>query len=160
MILFTITGVSMGGSGVWDLASRLPGRFAAIAPVCGEIGPPGVPASAHDASRSAQASSVYAQVARKIAGTPVWIFHGADDPVVPAAAPRRMEAALKAAGGSVAQRARLRASKGPVITGRQWIDACRGRTARPARTSATAARAEITLAEEGSPRSARSSRSP
>jgi len=70
----TLTGVSMGGSGVWDLASRFPGRFAAIAPVCGEIGPPGVPASAHDASRSAQASSVYAQVARKSPGHPSGSF--------------------------------------------------------------------------------------
>jgi predicted peptidase len=30
-----LTGVSMGGSGTWDLATRAPGLFAAIMPVCG-----------------------------------------------------------------------------------------------------------------------------
>lgn len=31
-----VTGLSMGGYGVWDLISRYPNRFAAAVPVCGE----------------------------------------------------------------------------------------------------------------------------
>lgn len=33
-----LTGVSSGGSGTWSIASRHPGRFAAIVPLCGEGG--------------------------------------------------------------------------------------------------------------------------
>ncbi|MGH9759541.1 MAG: alpha/beta fold hydrolase [Blastocatellia bacterium] len=32
-----LTGVSMGGYGVWDIATNFPGVFAALAPVCGGI---------------------------------------------------------------------------------------------------------------------------
>src|SRR6266542_3250294 len=32
-----LTGLSMGGNGTWHLAYRYPGRFAAIAPICGFV---------------------------------------------------------------------------------------------------------------------------
>ena len=32
-----LTGLSMGGYGTWDMAMRAPGRFAALAPVCGGV---------------------------------------------------------------------------------------------------------------------------
>jgi predicted esterase len=57
-----LTGLSMGGFGTWSLASRFPGRFAAIAPVCG--------------GGNSGMSAVLGNI-------PVWIFHGARDPVVP-----------------------------------------------------------------------------
>ncbi|HEU0016657.1 MAG TPA: prolyl oligopeptidase family serine peptidase, partial [Longimicrobium sp.] len=43
----------------------------------------------------------YAAYARAIGRTPVWIFHGDADPVVPVDESRRMAAALRAAGGDV-----------------------------------------------------------
>ena len=75
-----VTGLSMGGYGTWALAARYPRRFAAIAPICGG----GDPAAAD-----------------RLAHLPVWVFHGARDPVVPLAASQEMVDALEAAGGTV-----------------------------------------------------------
>jgi predicted peptidase len=43
----------------------------------------------------------YAEVAKKIGKTPVWIFHGDADEAVPVANSRKMYEALEAAGGDV-----------------------------------------------------------
>lgn len=74
-----LTGVSMGGRGVWDLAAAAPGRFAAIAPVCGW----GEPA-----------------LAPRLRHIPTWMFHGEKDPIVPIRGSTDMAAALRAAGGT------------------------------------------------------------
>ena len=84
-----LTGVSMGGYGVWSVAARRPGYFAAIVSICG--GSPIPP----------RASERFKRVAEKIGKTPVWIFHGADDPIVPVTESRQMAAALEAGGGDV-----------------------------------------------------------
>jgi predicted peptidase len=92
-----LTGLSMGGYGTWYLAAKYPGEFAAIVPICGGILMP-------DLSRkqSPDDSKPYAETAAKIGkNTPVWIFHGGDDPVVPVAESQRMAAAMKALGGEV-----------------------------------------------------------
>ena len=72
-----LTGLSMGGFGTWALATENPNRFAAIAPICG----------------GGQAFRV-----RRIKDVPVWVFHGAKDPVVPVKSSQDMVDALKAAG--------------------------------------------------------------
>lgn len=82
-----LTGVSMGGYGAWSLAAEHPGKFAAIVSICG-----GSPA--RDGDR-------FASVARRIGRTPAWVFHGADDRVVPVSESRQMVEALKAAKGNV-----------------------------------------------------------
>ncbi|MDE3125124.1 MAG: prolyl oligopeptidase family serine peptidase [Bacteroidota bacterium] len=56
-----ITGLSLGGYGTYDAIERYPNLFAAAVPVCG----------AGDTSKAAT-----------IAHIPIWIFHGAKDPVV------------------------------------------------------------------------------
>jgi len=56
-----ITGLSMGGKGTYDAIQRYPNLFAAAVPVCG----------AGDTSRAAS-----------IAHISIWIFHGAEDPVI------------------------------------------------------------------------------
>jgi predicted peptidase len=92
-----LTGLSMGGYGTWYLAGRYPGRFAAIAPICGGVLVP-------DAARlqPPDDATPYADAAKKIGGkTPTWIFHGADDPVVPVSESQRMNAAMKALAGDV-----------------------------------------------------------
>ena len=73
-----LTGLSMGGFGTWDLAARMPNRFAAILPVCG---------GGDD------------DVAGRIAALPIWCFHGDADTAVPVERSRSMIAAVKAAGG-------------------------------------------------------------
>jgi predicted peptidase len=99
-----LTGVSMGGYGSWYLASTYPGKFAAVVPICGGIVPPAnvleaQPMLARD-SYPENAES-YAEVAKRIGKTPVWIFHGDADNAVPVENSRRLYKALKAAGDDV-----------------------------------------------------------
>jgi predicted peptidase len=75
-----LTGASMGGSGTWRLAAAHPEKFAAIAPICGRGDPVDAP---------------------KLARLPIWVFHGAKDPVVRIASENAMVEAIKAAGGNV-----------------------------------------------------------
>ncbi len=58
-----ITGLSMGGFGTWDLAAYSPERFAAIAPICGG------------------GNTLDGKLLKNL---PVWVFHGAEDKIVPA----------------------------------------------------------------------------
>ena len=74
-----LTGLSMGGYGCWELAARMPERFAAVLPICG---------GADEAT------------ADRLSKLPIWCFHGEADPLVPVALSRSMIAALKAAGGT------------------------------------------------------------
>ena len=92
-----LTGLSMGGYGTWWVASRHPGKFAAIAPVCGGIRTPPTIAIPPVST----APDPYADVVRKIGKTPVWIFHGSADETISVKESRRMALALKAAGGNV-----------------------------------------------------------
>lgn len=73
-----LSGVSLGGYGTWMTAAAYPGRFAALAPVCGW----GTPA-----------------LAQRIGKVPVWMFHGEQDDVVPVEESRKMLHAIRAAGG-------------------------------------------------------------
>lgn len=57
-----LTGISMGGFGTWTLASAHPELFAAVVPICG----------------FGDVSMVCA-----LKNTPVWVFHGKKDSVVP-----------------------------------------------------------------------------
>jgi predicted peptidase len=99
-----LTGLSMGGYGSWDIASRYPGKFAAVVVVCGGISPPDRLVKLHpELAKTGYPDDPksYTEVANKIGKTPVWIFHGADDPTVPPDCSRKMNKALKAAGGNV-----------------------------------------------------------
>jgi predicted peptidase len=75
-----LTGLSMGGFGTWDLASKTPERFAAIVPMCGG----GTPSSAD-----------------RLKSIPIWVFHGDADKSVPVKRSEEMVAALKAVGADV-----------------------------------------------------------
>lgn len=80
-----LTGVSLGGYGVWTLARLQPQRFAALVPICGGIG-------------RDTATAPYAETARQFRDKPIWIFHGAKDDVVPPDQSRRIAAELTAVG--------------------------------------------------------------
>ncbi|WP_406699051.1 redoxin domain-containing protein [Singulisphaera sp. Ch08] len=73
-----LTGLSMGGEGVWSLAAAHPKRWAAIVPICGG-GDPGV--------------------AQKIKDIPCWCFHGDADRMIHPEQSRAMIRALQGAGG-------------------------------------------------------------
>jgi predicted peptidase len=92
-----LTGLSMGGYGTWAIAGKYPGRFAAIAPICG-----GVLMPDKARAQSPDDNTPYKDAAAKIGSkTPAWIFHGGADDTVPASESRRMNEALKALGGEV-----------------------------------------------------------
>lgn len=74
-----LTGLSMGGYGTWSIANDDPGRFAAIAPICGGGHP---------------------ITAKRIKDIPVWAFHGAKDSVVPLKGSVGMVEAVNKAGGN------------------------------------------------------------
>ena len=80
-----LTGSSMGGFGVWALASEYPHRFAAAAPVCGGGRPlldfPGR--------------------LRRMVELPVWCFHGDRDEEIPVEESLRLVEALRSYGGDV-----------------------------------------------------------
>ena len=82
-----LTGVSMGGYGVWTFASQHPARFAALVSICG-----GSPVTEGER---------FEPIARAIGKTPARVFHGADDRVVPASESREMVKAIEANGGNV-----------------------------------------------------------
>jgi predicted peptidase len=73
-----VTGLSMGGFGTWMCLNKSPKRFAAAAPICG---------------------GAKIEWAEKLTNTPIWVFHGDKDPVVPVALSQRMVEAIKNAGG-------------------------------------------------------------
>jgi predicted peptidase len=77
---FYLTGLSMGGYGSWALSASNPELFAAVAPICGGGNPADAP---------------------KLKNMPIWVFHGAKDPVVNIKQSEEMVKALKQAGNNV-----------------------------------------------------------
>lgn len=73
-----MTGLSMGGYGTWEFATRNPNKLAAIAPICGG----GTPTKA-----------------AALKNLPIWAFHGADDDVVPVGESLDMIQAIRELGG-------------------------------------------------------------
>ena len=99
-----LTGLSMGGYGTWALAASHPGIFAALVPVCGGIVAPEIVLRERPdlAKRSyPDGPKSYRDVAKKLGKTPIWIFHGDADPIVPVEGSRKMDQALRAVGGNV-----------------------------------------------------------
>lgn len=74
-----LTGLSMGGYGVWSLALREPNRFAAIAPICG-------------------GGNIHAITFVDPLSASIWAFHGAQDGVIPISELYEMQEAQKKRG--------------------------------------------------------------
>ena len=92
-----LTGLSMGGYGTFYFGAKNPGKFAALAPICGGIIPP----RQLRQSQNSDDQAPYLEAAKRIKGTPAWIFHGSADSRVPASESRKMAAALEEVGSPV-----------------------------------------------------------
>jgi predicted peptidase len=99
-----LTGLSMGGYGAWHLAQKYPGKFAALVVICGGIRPRAAVLKAFpDLAKVTPPDSpaTYLAVAERVGKTPVWIFHGAADKIVPVTESQRMAEAMKQIGAEV-----------------------------------------------------------
>src|SRR5690242_1206066 len=96
-----LTGLSMGGNGVWYLAYRYPSRFAALLPICSFVTP--FRAALHQLAPVVPADSgaPFEALARQLRRVPTWIVHGEIDEAVPVDQSRQAAAALKAVGAPV-----------------------------------------------------------
>lgn len=74
-----LMGLSMGGFGTWHMLAHYPDKFAAAVPICGGGDPTRV---------------------EPVVNVPTWVFHGADDPVVPPSMSRDMVKAIQEKGGN------------------------------------------------------------
>ncbi len=90
-----LTGMSMGGYGSWNIALDNPHRFAAIVPVCGAVLAPRAVRPTLFVEQVAGETDPYAAIAQRLRQTPIWIFHGALDDVVPPDDDRRLHAAFQ-----------------------------------------------------------------
>ncbi len=85
-----LTGLSMGGYGTWNIATKYPEKFAAIVPVSARSRPPeGVEPAAN--SIAAYSNNIYHDTAQKVAHLPIWMFHGEKDQVVPVSESRNIK---------------------------------------------------------------------
>lgn len=90
-----LTGLSMGGYGAWELAKDYPHRWAAIMIASGG------PFWSYAPERWQSAATLPAEYARAVGRTPMWLFHGSEDNVVPERESELMYNALKSEGGHV-----------------------------------------------------------
>ena len=98
-----LIGVSMGGYGAWHMAAEHEGTFASIVSICG-----GSPLRTADRFNT---------IARKVGQTPVWVFHGAEDRIVPVSESRQLVAALREVKGNV------RYNEYPGVGHNVWLNA-------------------------------------
>lgn len=92
-----LTGLSLGGNGTWYLGYQHTERFAALVAICSFVNL----GDRFPAFLSAPGSNAYTELARDLAQTPIWIFHGDADRAVPVEESRKMAAALTAVGAEV-----------------------------------------------------------
>ncbi len=77
-----LTGWSMGGFGVWDMAAAMPESWAAVVPVSGGGNP---------------------SLAENLKQTPIWAIHGGIDRIVLPSETKRMVEAVQKSGGTIHQ---------------------------------------------------------
>jgi len=90
-----LTGLSMGGYGAWELARLHPHRWAAVVIASGGV------FWSYEPDRWQEVSVLPGEYARAIGHTPVWLFYGSLDNVVPPRQSELMYDAFKTAGGNI-----------------------------------------------------------
>lgn len=102
-----VSGVSMGGYGTLICGVQYPGKFAALGPVCGGVIPPFQFSQIERGQLAPHCLKIldspdpYTELAASIAKTPVWLFHGSRDDMVPVSESRKIYAALQKNSGIV-----------------------------------------------------------
>lgn len=92
-----VTGLSMGGYGIWSFLSRYPDYFAAAIPICGGGNPFNLPSNRPGKKRGIT-NEFLPDGIRKATSTPIWTFHGSHDQSVPLIETQKLVQTLKAAG--------------------------------------------------------------
>ncbi len=82
-----LTGLSQGGHGVWSIGAAHPDYWCALAPICGY-------ADGHNGKLTPE------QIAAKLKGVPMWVFHGEEDNVVVPEESKRVVEAMQKAGAT------------------------------------------------------------
>jgi predicted esterase len=90
-----LTGLSLGGYGAWELGRAYPHRWAAIAIMAGGV------FWSYAPERWKESATLPTEYAQALGRTPIWLFHGAEDPVVPARESELMFDAFKAENGHI-----------------------------------------------------------
>ncbi len=93
-----LTGLSQGGHGTWSINAAMPGRFAAIAPVCGYAT---FPEDWEDRGEWTvrREAPMFERIVDAAADVPVWAFHGEADEIVPPSHTEAVVEAIRARGG-------------------------------------------------------------
>ena len=77
-----VTGLSMGGYGIWSFISQYPDYFAAAMPICGGGNPFNLPAN-RPGRKSGITNEFSMSGLQKAVSMPIWTFHGTKDSSVP-----------------------------------------------------------------------------
>ncbi len=92
-----VTGLSMGGYGIWSFLSRYPEYFSAAIPICGGGNPFNLPANRPGRKRGIT-NEFLAEGLRKATSLPIWTFHGSKDNSVPLIETQKLVQTLREAG--------------------------------------------------------------
>lgn len=100
-----LSGLSMGGYGVWHLATKYQDRWAALYPIAGRVKPAqgNLPAPGSVPEQYA-GEALYQKTAQAVKHLPIWIAHGAKDNVVPVSESQKMSHYLTKQGADVTYR--------------------------------------------------------
>ncbi|MEJ7624658.1 MAG: prolyl oligopeptidase family serine peptidase [Pyrinomonadaceae bacterium] len=102
-------GFSMGGNGTWQNGLVHNGKFAALVPIAGQVAPSQklsdevLATLAPKLREAAISDDPYKVFAEGIGKTPVWVFHGSDDDLVPVSESRKIAAAFRNADAAQVQ---------------------------------------------------------
>lgn len=95
-----LTGLSMGGYDSIHLALANPARFAALVIVCGGLLPHATTTAVERSPLIPENVDPYAFAAKSLHALPIWLFHGAADPVIPPDESRHLYEELRKAGAT------------------------------------------------------------
>jgi len=97
-----LAGFSLGGYGAWTAAAMYPAKFAAVVPMSGRLLPRLYERknAAPEILKLSDSEKPYAAFAAVLKDTPIWIFHGSEDPIVSVSNSREIAKALREAGNT------------------------------------------------------------
>lgn len=97
-----VTGLSMGGYGIWSFLSHYPDYFVAALPICGGGNPLSQPKN-NPPEKIGIENEFDSEGLKAAKGVPIWTFHGTEDGAVPIAETERIVKLLQDAGSTSIQ---------------------------------------------------------